>query len=466
MTGKVANLSNYPNGFDGGLTLREVPVVQAQSGKVLWVGDGDTAGNTAAFPNRKTPSNGNKGSYLAPFATLDYAIGQCTADRGDIIYVLPGYVDVLSAAADVDVDVDGVSIIGLGSGDKQPLIGFDNAAATFEVNADNVSIQGLHFQAQVTTVAKGIDVVDGADDFRVQGCRFTTLNLGTDEFNDAIFITTSDRGIVVDNYFDMGTAVAQSAVHFVTCVGLTIENNYVIGDYAVACLEDVAAPSEKVLVRNNVLFNGVDGDLNALPCISFHSSTTAAIEGNTLYTGVANPSTGAIIATSGACINNQAQNTLGGVATSGGAQAIGAMEITMADGVDDETLTAFTIDGGVLIHALYGITTTVANGSESLAAITEATSTPATATLIADGETHTATVVGDLVYAASPGAVVAVAEVADSETTDVSWGSGFSITGAETIVDLTTTGTGTHAMTLICVWSPVTPGAEVLETLA
>ena len=34
-----------------------------------------------------------------PFATIDYAVGQCTASQGDIIYVMPGHAETVSAAS-------------------------------------------------------------------------------------------------------------------------------------------------------------------------------------------------------------------------------------------------------------------------------------------------------------------------------------------------------------------------------
>src|SRR3990167_2616461 len=55
-----------------------------------------------------------------PFATLDYAVGQCTASNGDIIYVMPGHAETISADSGVDVDVAGVTIIGVGRGASRP----------------------------------------------------------------------------------------------------------------------------------------------------------------------------------------------------------------------------------------------------------------------------------------------------------------------------------------------------------
>ena len=284
------NMSTYQQGFAGGLNVRGTNVTVDHPGKVFWVGGGDATTNLAAFPNRKGASDTARdgGKFLSPFKTLDFAVGQCVANRGDIVFVLPGYVDVLSAADAIDVDVAGVSIIGLGTGAMQPRIGFDNTAATFAIDAVNVTVEGLNFRAEVAACVKGVDVKSGADDFVLRNNRFTALTVGTHEFNDAVFVLTSDRGVVEGNYFDQDEGAAQSAVHWSTaCLGLTIQNNYVAGDYAVACLEDEGTASEQILIKENTLINGVHGGLNALECIQLVAGTTGSIEDNNLYCNVA-----------------------------------------------------------------------------------------------------------------------------------------------------------------------------------
>ncbi len=66
------SISNYPNGFASGLNVRGIPVLNTYGGDVYWVHSG-------------TGSNGNKGSFDRPFSTIDYAVGRCTADQGDIL---------------------------------------------------------------------------------------------------------------------------------------------------------------------------------------------------------------------------------------------------------------------------------------------------------------------------------------------------------------------------------------------
>src|SRR3972149_5631068 len=73
----------------------------------------------------------------APVATIDYAIGLCTANKSDVIYVLPGHNEGLGNAQ-IAVDKAGVSIIGLGHGADRPPIGFYDGNHSIEraVNAE------------------------------------------------------------------------------------------------------------------------------------------------------------------------------------------------------------------------------------------------------------------------------------------------------------------------------------------
>src|SRR3990167_6420851 len=114
--------SSFPNGFAGGYSVRGVPQTVTHPGRVFWVNS-----STVLPLGGIGGSNTNDGSYLKPFATLDYAVGRCLANRGDVIYVMPGYTQAMAAADAVDVDVAGVTIIGLGRGTKRPKFTYSNA---------------------------------------------------------------------------------------------------------------------------------------------------------------------------------------------------------------------------------------------------------------------------------------------------------------------------------------------------
>lgn len=147
-----------------------------------------------------------------PFATIDYAIGQCTADNGDVIYVMPGHAETVSAAAGIDFDVAGVKVIGLGSGAARPTVTMSAVASTIHFDAigswlENVLVKVEHdctivvdvdkadcvvkdveFRARTAATAREwvtcIDVAGAAanacDRLKVIGCFFNCPTAGAD----------------------------------------------------------------------------------------------------------------------------------------------------------------------------------------------------------------------------------------------------------------------------------------------
>lgn len=146
--------SNFPKGFSA-VTLRGIPLVQTHPGKVFWVSNAAAA----QLSGQRTGSNGNKGTFDAPFATIDYAVGQCTANRGDVIFVKPGHSETISAADGIAFDVAGVAVIGLGSGSLKPKLIFDTAdTADVNVSAANVTLSNFVMEAGFADIARGIQV--------------------------------------------------------------------------------------------------------------------------------------------------------------------------------------------------------------------------------------------------------------------------------------------------------------------
>ena len=159
--------SNYPNGFAGGVTIRGVPLLQTHPGEVFWVN------NSSVLPKGGVGgSDGNDGSYLRPFGTVDYAIGRCTASRGDIIVVMPGYTQTISAAAGWACDVPGVAIIGLGTGTNKPTITFSATASDINISAANVMISNFRCVSSVDSLVNFIDVDEGYA--TIHNCDFVT----------------------------------------------------------------------------------------------------------------------------------------------------------------------------------------------------------------------------------------------------------------------------------------------------
>lgn len=159
--------ANYPNGFSNGVSIRGVPILQTNPGKVFWVYNG-----SALQTNQKNGSNGNRGTYDAPFATVAYAVTQCTAARGDIIVAKPGHAETISAAGGIAMSISGVAVVGLGVGSHRPKFTLDTAnTATILVSADNVSFSNCQFIGNFLSIATCF-ALSTAKWFTLQNCYF------------------------------------------------------------------------------------------------------------------------------------------------------------------------------------------------------------------------------------------------------------------------------------------------------
>ena len=85
----MAIRSDFPAGFLNGVTLRGVPIVQSHPGQVFWVYNG-----SALLQGQRGGSDSNRGTFNSPFASLNYAISHCVANRSDIIIVKPGHTEM------------------------------------------------------------------------------------------------------------------------------------------------------------------------------------------------------------------------------------------------------------------------------------------------------------------------------------------------------------------------------------
>ena len=116
----------------------------------------------------------------APFLTIDYATGNCTASNGDWIIVMPGHAESVSSAAYIDADKAGVRIIGLGTGRNKPVLSWTAAAGEIKVNAADVSFENLVFNMELTGgVFGGATLYSTATDTVFKDCDFVIPSVDT-----------------------------------------------------------------------------------------------------------------------------------------------------------------------------------------------------------------------------------------------------------------------------------------------
>lgn len=215
-------MSNYPNGFANGVSIRGVPLVMAHPGNVFWVDSG-------------VGSNGNAGTFARPFATIDYAIGRCTASKGDIIMVRPGHAETISAAGGITADVAGIAIVGLGKGTLRPTVTIGTAtSADLLISAANVTLTNLRFVAAVADIVRMIGVT--AKDAHIDACEFveSAADLNWVDVIDASGGDATADGLTVTNCRAFGIDTACDS--FIEITGtidrLTVQDCLVVHDTA------------------------------------------------------------------------------------------------------------------------------------------------------------------------------------------------------------------------------------------
>ena len=260
------NIAQYPNGFTDGVAIRGLPVLNTYSGQIWWV---DAAGAQIG-----------DGKFNRPFATIDTAINHASA--GDTILVKAGHTETITAAAGIDADVAGISIIGLGQGRRRPTISFTTAdTADIDIDAANITISNMVFSlVGVASLAAPIDV--NAADFTLQGCEFIQSNVTNQCLNVVAGATAADRMRIIGNTFRSTTAGAVSAISLVgTADGTEIVGNTISGDWSTAAISNATGNVlTNLVIDDNHIRNDNVGDW----AIELVSASTGFIRRNTIVT--------------------------------------------------------------------------------------------------------------------------------------------------------------------------------------
>lgn len=160
------------------------------TGKVTYVGSVAVPGGVAGVDDAALGDNPRQ-----PFATIDFAYGLATANRGDVVCVLPNHAETVTTA--ITLDVAGVTIVGLGVGANRPAVTVSGAIDGVTVTSDGNTMHNI----EIIEVADATSFVNIAGaDFTLSGCYLNGAAIP----EIAITIAAgggSDRFIIEDCYF-------------------------------------------------------------------------------------------------------------------------------------------------------------------------------------------------------------------------------------------------------------------------
>jgi hypothetical protein len=242
------------------------------TGKVFLVGDASTV-NAAQLESIFGPDPDGVNRW---YSTIDAAVGACVADRGDLIVVCPGHTETVTAAAGLDLDVAGITIVGIGRGSLTPIVNFTTAVgADMDVDAANISVKNIRFTG-------GIDALTGPID--VNAANFTMLDCVTEDVTgqatDFIVADANADGLLIDGWDHRGASAAgaDTALTFGGADNVTVRNFRIDGNFAVAAIENTAASVNVRIYGEVPSFARTRNAADVI--VTLHASTTGDVGPN------------------------------------------------------------------------------------------------------------------------------------------------------------------------------------------
>jgi len=271
--------SEYPHGFAHGLTVRDIPVNMAINPKanVFWV-------------DSVNGSNYNKGTFTRPFATLAFAVTQCVASQGDIIYLAAGHAESVVAASGVLFNIAGMTVIFLGEGTNRARLTFSTlVSAGITISAANVTLVNPYFVTNIDALTSPITIT-GANCQIVNG---EWHDAAAKAATDCIITSAAATGLKINGwkYFASTTGTQKnSQIRLLGVNDAVLSNIDIAGDFIVgnvnnlttACLnlrlEDVklkntnATPKPGIVLQANTTGMAKNVDIRIVSGIVFVSS--------------------------------------------------------------------------------------------------------------------------------------------------------------------------------------------------
>lgn len=214
----------------------------------------------------------------APFATLDYAIGNCTASNGDVIYVLPGHAETLATATALVLDVAGVKVIGLGWGTTKPVFTFGATDAILSITAPNCWVENIRLVGAIDNIVTGISLGALADGTTLKNIEIVD-GAANKEFLIGVNVVAACHDVTIDGLKFFGLAGGGTgAIVFAGASDRSIVRNcYIQGTWSTALLDISGAASKGYFIHDNLLVNE---DAGAGLVIKGHATNTGLVARN------------------------------------------------------------------------------------------------------------------------------------------------------------------------------------------
>lgn len=243
--------------------------------KVFFVGDSDDTG----FVDFVNEFNPDKDGVVRVYGSMFDAtmLANLRANRGDVVMVMPGHAEVITA--DQSLNVNGAKFIGLGEGEERPLIDFNNAAASISLDTHGIQLENFRLRATVTGVTRGVDVAGNGCVVRKNSLEYDATG---DEFTVGIRANGVNRVVIEDNeIFGEDTVGATHGVLINNTNFTKVKGNFIHGQFSVAGIRLDSDASLGALIEDNKVVNT---DTAASITISIVAASKGLVVNNRLAT--------------------------------------------------------------------------------------------------------------------------------------------------------------------------------------
>lgn len=232
-------------GFSQMGLLDPIPIPMMTTGDVFFVDSGAAGTGSDALGAGSDPDN--------PFITLAFALTQCTANNGDFIFLMPGHAETI--ASSIGIDVAGVSVIGLGSGNDRPT--FTTTLTTtqaFEITAASVRLSNIIMSpggSEGSFIGIFVNTADGVEVDNVEFLQHATFGYAV-----MVQFTNAADCIFRDSVLNgLDGASGASGLRIRGSSRLIVTRNIIQGNFSAGCIEPLSSACAQVTITHNVLAN-------------------------------------------------------------------------------------------------------------------------------------------------------------------------------------------------------------------
>ena len=209
---------------------------------------GESNGNMPRIFFVDSVSGNATNSGLSPdraSSTIDRAVGLCTANRGDIIVCLPGHVETVTALNGLDLDIAGITVIGVGNGADRATVNLTTAVtASMRINAAGVRMENILITGGFDNITRVVDI-NGVADVYLKDIEYRDVTGQCATFLHAR--DGSDR-LTIEGLRYIGAAAAGTvqALLFDGCDDLNVHDVDIYGNFSTGVVDFVTTLSARV----------------------------------------------------------------------------------------------------------------------------------------------------------------------------------------------------------------------------